>query len=401
MRMRTLWGLSCLAHFVFFVNIGYGFDCLGQWCDTCLPAKVHDAPGVGFDLTPSYGTAVVHYYNGTVVEVAKVPGSPEYLELMARPATASEPVTDSTLGLISELLSRLLEYLLPDLSSPWRDWWHRLNTKLGRPVKADDVEIISDLLHELKASTEKKISQPLDRVAVTDPGFQSLSTATINAALRMLDLRSWVGRDSPYYTQRLLEADAAYGANGYGLCTNYLDRSDCMDEFAESPDANIFFVSYNRNLLYASIVEGTASEAFSRVACVAAQLVDYELGLDRLLEKDEAALWDRLHSQLQILPREYEYAVTHLLLAGESVTHPRFLATLRDSMSELSLDLVNIKLAIDPTFAAARGAALYARRRQEVQSDCTERSECEEMRIHERLYNSTQEDVRSIREDLR
>lgn len=344
---------------------------------------------------------MVHYYNGTGVEVSKVLGNPEYLELMARLTITSKPSPDSTLDFISERPSRLVEYLLPDVSSPWRDWWHRLNKKLGRPVKADDVEIISDLLHELKVSTEKKISQPLDRVAVTDPGFQSLNTATINAALRMLDLRSWIGRDSIYYTQRLVEADAVYGANGYGLCTNYLDRSDCINEFEESPDNNMFLVSFNRNLLYASIVEGTASEAFSRFAYVAVQLVDDELGLDRLLEKDESALWDRLRSQLQILPREYEYAVTHLLLAGESVTHPRFLATLRDSMSELSLGHVNIKLAIDPTFAAARGAALYARRRQEVQSDCTERSECDERRMHERLYTSTQDDLRSIREDLR
>lgn len=62
-----------------------------------------------------YRTAVVHYHNGTVVEVAKVPGSPKYLELMARLTTESEPLTDPTLGLISELLSHLLEYLLPGM----------------------------------------------------------------------------------------------------------------------------------------------------------------------------------------------------------------------------------------------------------------------------------------------
>ncbi|KAJ5244009.1 hypothetical protein N7489_004105 [Penicillium chrysogenum] len=391
--MRTLGWISSLAYFVSFVNVGYGYSCVGQWCDTCLPAEVHDAPGVGFDLTPSYGTAVVHYHNGTVVEVAKIPGSPEYLELMTRLATTSKPSPDSTLDSISEISSQLMENLLPDVSSPWRDWWRWLNTKLGRPVKPDEVEIISDLLQQLKASTERKISQPLDRVAVTDPGFQSLKSATLNAALRMLDLRTWVG-DSIYYAHRIVEGDAVYAANGYGLCTDYLDPSLCSDEFAESPDSTVLFVSYNRNLLYTSIVEGVTSEAFSRITRVEAQLVDYELGLDRLLEKDEAALWDRLRSQLQILPREFEHPITHLLLAGEGVTHPRFLATLRDSMSELSPDVVNIKLAIDPTFAAARGAALYARRRQEVQSNCTERSECEETRLHERLHTPTQGELR-------
>ncbi|KAJ5193325.1 hypothetical protein N7449_009467 [Penicillium cf. viridicatum] len=173
-----------------------------------------------------------------------------------------------------------------------------------------------------------------------------------------------------------------------------MDPSHCSDEFAESPDPTVLFVSYNRNLLYASIVEGVTSEAFSRIIRVEVQLVDYELGLDRLFEKDETALWGRLRSQLQILPREFEHPITHVLLAGESVTHPRFLATLRDSLSELSPDVVNIKLTIDPTFAAALGAALYARRRQEVQSNCTERSECEDTRLHERLYTSTREELR-------
>ncbi|CAI7675031.1 unnamed protein product [Penicillium discolor] len=136
-------------------------------------------------------------------------------------------------------------------------------------------------------------------------------------------------------------------------------------------------------------MEGVTSKAFSRITRVEAQLVDYELGLDRFLEKEEAALWNRLHSQLQIVP------------PGESVTHPRCLATLRDSISELSPGVVNIKLVMDPTFAAARGAALYARRRQEVQSNCVEQSECEETRLHERLYTSTQEDQPSKRKELR
>ena len=189
-----------------------------------------------------------------------------------------------------------------------------------------------------------------------------------------------------------MEADTVYAANGYRLYTDYLDMFYCSDEFAESPDLTVLFVSYNRNLVYTSIMEGVTSEAFSRITRVEAQLVDYELGLDRLLEKEEAALWDRLRSQLQIVPREFEHPITHLLLAGESVTHPRCLATLRDSISELSPGVVNIKLVMDPTFAAARGAALYARRHQEVQSNCVEQSECEETRLHERLYTSTQED---------
>jgi hypothetical protein len=31
------------------------YDCPRPKCETCLPADIYDAPGVGFDLTPSYG----------------------------------------------------------------------------------------------------------------------------------------------------------------------------------------------------------------------------------------------------------------------------------------------------------------------------------------------------------
>ncbi|CAI7640865.1 unnamed protein product [Penicillium crustosum] len=392
--MRLLWWMCSLTHFVSLVSADS--DCIGTWCDTCLPVTIHDAPGVGFDLTPLYGTAVVKYYNGTFVEVAKIQGNPEYLKLMARLAI-SEPVLQSTRNFMHKLSSCLVEYLFPSVSSPWRDWWRRLNMKLGRPIKADGVEIISDLLQELKIATEKAISQPLDRVAVTEPGFQALSPAMVNAALRVLGLRTWL-RDSVYYPSRLAEGDAVYAANGYGLCINYLDRFQCADEFEHSPVPTVFVVSYNHNLLYTSIIDYATSEAFSFISGLQAQLVDYDLGLDNLVEneQDQTAFWDRLRSQLQILPRESEYTITHILLAGESVTHPRFLAFLRESMSKLSLDpaMAKIQLAIDPTFAAARGAALYARRRQEVPSDCYEKLECKEMRLRERLHTSTRKELR-------
>jgi hypothetical protein len=38
----------------------------------------------------------------------------------------------------------------------------------------------------------------------------------------------------------------------------------------------------------------------------------------------------------------------------------------------------------DPTFAAARGMAVYARRRQEAPGPCVEYQECEEMSEKER-----------------
>ncbi|KAJ6025293.1 hypothetical protein N7444_012972 [Penicillium canescens] len=311
--MRLLWWVCSLAHFTSLVSAEG--DCTVHWAPACYPENY---------LTASR-TAVVHFYNGTVFEVAKIQGSPEYLELMARLAT-SKPSPQPTLNFMREIQisSRLMEYLFPSRSSPWRDWWRWLNMKMGRPIKADDVEIISDLLQELKVATEKTIFQPLDRVAVTEPGFQSLDSETTNAALRILGLRTWV-RDSVYYTSRLVEGDAVYAANGYGLCTNYEDRFQCSDEFEGSSIPTVFVVSYNHNLLYTSIMDLISGEAFPYGSTLEAQLVDYELGLDSLLENDQGqpVLVDRLRSQLQILPRESKiYGHAYLLSRRERHTPP-------------------------------------------------------------------------------
>lgn len=45
----------------------------------------------------------------------------------------------------------------------------------------------------------------------------------------------------------------------------------------------------------------------------------------------------------------------------------------------------------DPLFAAARGAALYARWRQEAPYDCEEEEKCEEQRQREREGNRKRE----------
>lgn len=45
---------------------------------------LENAPGVGFDLTPSYGAAAVRHHNGSVTNVGRVPVDPDYEEMMNR-----------------------------------------------------------------------------------------------------------------------------------------------------------------------------------------------------------------------------------------------------------------------------------------------------------------------------
>jgi hypothetical protein len=287
--------------------------------------------------------------------------------------------------------------------------WRWLNKVLGRPIRAySDVEIISELLQQLQMSTEKKISQPVDRVAVATPDISSISQI-VNAALSDLNLRTWVG-DSRWYPARLTEADAVYAANGYGLCSIYQDLWECKDEFDSSADTHVFFIFYSRHALYTSIIAPISGEALNRFNWDEAQLLDFELGLDHLLQTNgsQDALWSSLRSQLSDLPREYPFSLTHILVAGESVMHPRLLATLRDALADIMpispLNLqtnipgyakfATVSKSVDLTFAASRGAALYARRRQEVQAHCTESAKCEAIRKRERAHIPWKVDLR-------
>ncbi|KAJ5218194.1 uncharacterized protein N7498_000293 [Penicillium cinerascens] len=378
-----LWILYLSSHCVLSVNALY--DCPRAVCASCLPTEIHDAPGVGFDLTPSYG--------GSVVEIARVQGNPEYLEYMARLVSSPEPEDET-----KTLFKHIAQWL--PISDVWSRKCGRWLYKLGYSAK-DGIEIISDLLRELKDLTEREILCALDRVAVTIPDISSLEHQTINAALEDLGLRTWLG-DSLYYPSRLIEADAVYVANGYGLCKNYQNIFECTDEFYDQLSyPAVLLVSFSRHLLYTAISTPINGEALARVTNDEAQVFDFEVGLDRLLQNDSQAQRDRLRQQLLVLPQESEFIVTHVLLAGESATNPQFLAVLKDALSELSpimspdlkMTIANSSKALNPTFAAARGAALYARRRQEVQADCQEPPECEIIRRQEQTRSSGKQDL--------
>ncbi|KAJ5304523.1 uncharacterized protein N7443_004183 [Penicillium atrosanguineum] len=186
---------------------------------------------------------------------------------------------------------------LPQHIARWlhvSDAWSRkcgrwLLKKLGYSTK-DGIKIISDLLRELKDSTEREILQSLDRVAITIPDLSSLRQKTINAALEDLGLRTWLG-DSPYYPKRLVETDAVYAANGYGLCKNYRNIFECTDEFEASfASPAVFLVSFSRHLLYTAISTPLYGEALAIVTTDEAQVLDFEFGLDRLFQDDSQAL---------------------------------------------------------------------------------------------------------------
>lgn len=128
-------------------------------------------------------------------------------------------------------------------------------------------------------------------------------------------------------------------------------------------------------------------------------------GVDKLAGSEypsEEAFWEYVRAQLVVLPRQKRSFPTKVILEGENATNPEFLRMLKDALREVRLQdpklsgseevdlhsLINGGLDVDPTFAAARGAALYALWRQEAPFGCVERDDCEEERQRERQGKS-------------
>jgi len=125
-----------------------------------------------------------------------------------------------------------------------------------------------------------------------------------------------------------------------------------------------------------------------------------------------AAFWKQIQQDLVKLPMEYLTHMTKVVLTGdESIATPEFQRTLKNALHEVSMSRVSTfkdhrNLDVDalfdaaietsglqnPVFAAARGAALYARWRQESPFFCYETDICETERERER-QNSSKESV--------
>ena len=142
------------------------------------------------------------------------------------------------------------------------------------------------------------------------------------------------------------------------------------------------------------------------------RLVNFELGSSKIPSNTERDYWDLVKQALQKPCSNCDCQLTKLVLSGENATNSVFLNVLRDALNinlrsprlEPSTedvihvparetaedDISKIKLEehlnrmADPTFAAARGAALYARIRQVAPVLCMEKTECSSRRDQER-----------------
>ncbi|KAF5593124.1 chitinase [Fusarium pseudoanthophilum] len=341
-------------------------------CADCLPASVHDAPGIGFSLSLTSGTAAVHFYNGTVKNLAAIAANPEYAALMKRLANSPPPSPPSR----------------------WEKVRRSFNKKIGRPA-TPDVGIISTMLVSLRDVTSGAVASPLDRVAVSHSRIQGLAELDLWDALEYARIRPWVAAGLPRprvvlplpsaggYPSRLLESYAVFAGHGKGLCKHYKNFWQCEEEQGNVPLETTLVVGITPTDLRGDIIRTWSAFTDLQPRRGDRTFVDLELGL--ATSEDKPDFWARVTERLQgfcgTVPQGFR--LDTILLTGENATHPAFLQALRSALvgngylqresDSREKPLIHEGVAvIDPVFASARGAAQYARWRQEVPIGCEE-----------------------------
>ncbi|KAM6534489.1 hypothetical protein FALCPG4_004124 [Fusarium falciforme] len=353
----------------------------------CVPLKVYTAPGIGFGLSFSSGTAAAHLRNGTVLDLALVHATPDYTALMARLVALPET---------------------PPPLNRWNKWRRSINKKFGRPATTD-VGTLAEMFTSLRdaATTALAPINPLDRVVVTTPPMPGLADYDLIDALEYASLRPWLCSDFceevPYadpgfpfgpgvgYPEELTEAHAVMAAHGLGLCENYDNLDLCFNEELSMPLEKAMVVGLTEMDFRAEVMKTRGS--FPEFPDVVDKFVDLTVGLNaREGFQSEEAFWAYIGSRLKMLVSRLPMKLTRVWLVGENSTYPAFLDTLREAIEgsrhgyvfgQGGIDaeqLLERGGAISPTFSSARGAAQYARWRQQAPLGCYERPGCKDER---------------------
>ncbi|CZT14448.1 uncharacterized protein RCC_00425 [Ramularia collo-cygni] len=390
--------LCCIIVLLFsspFVSATIGFGT----CKRCLPIAIHDAPGVGFDLTASYGSvptpcvatskahmcdrvASVNLYDGpkkdtvgTMKDIVKVEASQEYKDLIVRLSTAPAP-GQGFVGSAKRWFNELVGYS---------------NSK--------DVAILSTLIAQLKNSTEVELGVDLRKIVVTHPRFPALTAENMGNAIKLAGLQSWLhGPNDNHAPNQLSENRAALAAHGFNLCQEEGSWMICIEKMeVEVGEVNVYFASLSNDTLYTSW--DRYLQPFEYIGDHEPHFFDSRSGLKTMAKHhSDESYWTSIRDKL--VPWDIEGPISHVFVGGEAAMMPEFRKAVHDALANFTvLDFHddgmgnNTIKPVPPLYAASRGGALLARWRQEAPIGCWEARECAGRRAQEREGFSVEEVV--------
>ena len=280
----------------------------------------------------------------------------------------------------------------------------RLNKFLGRPGTPKTV-ILAELISMLKTATESQLGGGNVAAAVlSSPDQIRLTAEEITDVFDCLGMRNLMAE--PDTLEDLYATSAAYTGLGMGLCRQYTDPYACEREEYHFPTQRLLHLDFTPESLSGTI----KSLKSSKDGSVEETFIDLDLGLGRLGEvdtismprpQDSTVYWKAIASRIRALVRSFKPQITQLILTGSSATDRQFKAVVKDALrdlvakSALEILLDNDKATNDDemdrgqvtkfVFATAKGAAEFAKRRQEGPVRCVESDECKQVRDRERL----------------
>ena len=312
--------------------------------------------------------------------------------------------------------------IIDDLSDAYSYYSRRLNKYLGRPP-TPDVGTLSKLISQLRVETEALLGSSIRVIVVTRPHFDALTDEDLNEAIEYVGLQDLLG---PRFPSNLAEMSAAFAANGNGLCDDYTNEDSCDDDVERMPLHQVFAVTYvisvPTSLFFVKLTElrfdrYTENALYVTLAPIRDAFIliddrhhlDFTAGLNHLRSYPNVSdYWQHVQSQLTQLSRSASgwarRPITKVLLLGESVKEPEFLLVLREALADVSRlpTYINpsIKTALasvafdpptmaDPLYAAARGAAEYAKRILNGPRGCFEPKHCRENEQNATIEMST------------
>ncbi|SPO01669.1 uncharacterized protein DNG_04342 [Cephalotrichum gorgonifer] len=294
------------------------------WKATWGPTTI---PGVAFSLTPNYGTAAIHYANGSTISVARVEGSRAYQDFMRREAA---PVS-TTIPFCDYIPSALGPLALGMCACPVRE----------------DTASVEALMRELRASVASSMGTDFcyaDLVLPSRLQAPPYQKEVIVKALKNIGLvqPSEITRDAGL---------AAIYANGLGgsfdggvppglvLVVGYSHSGLSAQLFWRSPDGLVLSVREDHSLGRGPHTDERAPSRTAGLREVLQAVAEPPFG-------DDPTYVDGGDP----LPTE----IAHLVLHGDAVNDTAFREILRDALGPR---LAEAAVARDPVFASA---AFYA-----------------------------------------
>ncbi|KAH6667942.1 hypothetical protein B0J14DRAFT_642249 [Halenospora varia] len=328
-------------------------------CSECVPREFIVAPGVGIDLTSTYGTVAIRYRNHTVVDLGKINGSIPYRQMM------------------EEMVPPYKYYGPPfnNIEDQLKYEWEQLQRKIRRAKGLPStwqIQVLQDMLLELYNLSLTHTSEPLipGNFVLSIPYLPNLHTEDLNEAIHNANLT----RLNSYKNYGPIhQVNSAYAGSGFGLCKHWGDIQKCEEEEQIMGGKDILTISYTKEEL---ILETSYAYGAHQIWATANQRHP-EYGFGKAKSKD---FWNDIKLRITTMIKASGRHISELLLIGESAEEKEFLDTVWKALDEVGQKELYNSLQVpgfNAEFVAARGSAEFAKRWQGEAPGCLEGDWCE------------------------